>query len=41
MYKDCVYNGLNLYKCIGSAHKLAQDHKNYKPYDILLLLFHL
>ena len=36
MYEDCEYNGSNLCKCIGNEHKLAQDHKNYKPYDITI-----
>ena len=36
MYEDCVYNGSNLCKCIGNVHKLAQDHKNYKLYDITI-----
>ena len=34
MYEDFGYNGLNLRKCIGNVHKLAQDHKNYKPNDL-------
>ena len=31
-----VYNGSNLCKCIGNVHELAQDHKNYKPFDITI-----
>ena len=36
MYEDCVCNGSNLCKCIGNVHQLAQDNKNYKPFDIII-----
>ena len=31
-----VYIMVQTCKCIDNVHKLAQDHKNYKPFDITI-----